>query len=97
MPFLDLRARHRAIADVMFGLGLFHLVHDRAADFCRYFVRLSLDRVGAVVSGTAFDHINRRVRDQRKHVAGFLADILDPLVAGRMVYNLAERLFEFGI
>src|SRR5580658_8769184 len=87
---LDLVARHGAIAGVVGGRGILHPACHGAANLHRGRAEFLLHGIGAVVTGTALDDVNRGVGHQPQHIAGLQADVLHPQVTGNMVADLAE-------
>src|SRR5688572_14675568 len=71
-------------------------LRDRAPDLHRRGMELALDRIGAIVAGTALDRRQLRGGDEREQVAGLEADILHAQVTGNLVGEFAETGREIG-
>src|SRR5271154_2910973 len=68
-PALNLVPRHRAVARIIVRLTVHHFLPHRTPDLHGGVAEFALDRVGAVMPGTAFDHIDRGAGYQPQHVA----------------------------
>ena len=92
----DMMTGHGAIAAVVIRLGFFHPAGHRSDNFHGSVKKLLFDRIGAVVAGASFDCFDLGIRHQLEDIAGFHAEILNSLMAGRMIGNFAQRSFKIG-
>ena len=92
----DMMSGHGAIAAVVIGFEFFHPAGHRSDNFHGSIKELLFDSIGAVVAGAALDCFYLGIRHQLEDIAGFHAEILDPLMAGRMIGHFAQRSLKVG-
>ena len=83
----DLLRRHGAITREVLRFCVVDLARDRPRDLARHGRVLRLDAIGAVVARAALDDAHLRARHQFQDFPGLAADVLHPLVAGRLGRN----------
>ena len=96
-PVFDLVPGHGTVAAIVIRMAFLHAGNDRFTDLHGHFVKLFFHRIGAIMTGTAFDSVYAGVGDQLQQVAGFHAHILHSQMAGNVIGNSAQTTFEIGL